>query len=510
MSIFTQVKMRKPKYSKFNLSHEKKLSTQFGKITPILNMPVMPGDRFRGSSELFVRFAPQITPTMERYYATVHYFFVPYRIIWDEWEKFINGGGERGTIDPLPVMPYKEINSTTFGQFGTGSLADYLGIPPVGNITDPNAVQIEVFPFRAYFMIFNEYYRDQNLQDPLAYPTTSGEDPTAYSIQLKSYPKDYFRGALPWAQRGQEVTLPFDDIQYKGTSDVVLATGGPATDGPLTSSGGLLLAGTTPGASRIENIENIGAPTINELRTAYRLQEWLEKNARAGARYVEQLLAHFNVISDDARLQRPEYLGGGITNISVDPVLNTTGLAEVSADDGGVQGRMAGYSVGLGKTNQFSKRFKEHGLILGLATIMHRNVYHQGIPKFWSRFDFLDHPFPTFANLGEQEIKNKELYVDYSDTSTQDETWGYVPRYAEYKDGAIYSGIHGDFRFNLNFWHYAQIYDSLPPLNADFMKYNNDDRIFNVIDQSVDNVYLHIFNQVSAVRPLPYFGTPRT
>lgn len=329
------------------------------------------------------------------------------------------------------------------------------------------------------------------------------------SLQKRAWKKDYFCSLLPWAQRGAEVLLPFDDVNYKEWSEVT-NTPDSVVPGDLTTDGNYLLAPTAggPAVARIENIENIGAPTINELRRAYRLQEWLENNARGGARYIEQILSHFGVKSSDARLQRPEYLGGGSTNVVISEVLNTAGYVGPEGE-GGVQGRMAGHGVGIGRTNSFKRSFEEHGYILGIMSVLPTASYFQGIPRHFSRFDKFDFAFPEFANIGEQEVLNQEIYANWSGTKEEREaTLGYTPRYAEYKTG--FSRVAGDFRTSLKFWHYGQIYDNPPALNADFIKYNNDNRIFNAIDEDIDNIYVYANNNITAIRPLPYFGTPRT
>lgn len=496
MSIFSSVPVKKVKKTKFDLSHEKKLSMKMGKLYPVLVQEILPSDSFRVNSQVFLRFAPLIAPVMERFYCNIHYFFVPNRLVWEDWEDFITGG-EDGTL--TPSVPKISVSSTTQAQYATGTLADYLGIPdPEGSLS--NAFSASQLPFRAYTLIYNEYYRDQNLEDEIDITDTTQQA----TLRSRAWKKDYFTSALPFAQRGQEVTLPFNDINYSITSSVIRQDSNPA-DGPLAAATGVLQDGTS--GARIENIESIGAPTINELRKAYRLQEWLENNARGGARYIEQIMSHFNQRSSDSRLQRPEYLGGGKTDVVISEVLNTAGYLSDTGDAGGYQGRMAGHAVSLGKTNSFKRKFEEHGFVLGLMSVMSYPTYFQGLHRMWQRYDKLDYAWPEFANLGEQEILNQELFIGTT-TANREDVFGYTPRYSEYKYHA--NSIHGDFKTTLSFWNYAQKFNSRPALNTDFIQWTNDNRIFNVDDQERDNVYAQVKHNISAIRPLPYFGVPRT
>lgn len=497
------------KRSKFDLSSERKMSLNMAELIPIMHEEVLPGDKFRSSTELFLRFAPMLAPVMHRMNAFVHFFFVPDRIIWSEFEDFITGGRD-GTL--APVHPFLEFPiATAPDRSVNGALADYLGLPtyPTGT-TMTNNMAISALPFRAYQLIYNEYYRDQNLTDPVPFSLGSGavSGPDLLAITLKrtrAWEKDYFTSALPWAQRGGVASAPVG-VDYLPQSNVIKDSGGPSGATALNSgaSGGLVDTAGTQGL-RIENIENASV-TINELRKANRVQEWLERNARGGARYIEQILSQFGVLSSDARLQRPEYLGGGRAPVVISEVLSNF---QFSGDpDGLPQGNMAGHGISVGSGNGFSRSFEEHGRIIGILTVMPRTSYQQGIHRKWTRFDKFDYAWPAFANLGEQEVKSTEIYQDPTlPVNTPATTFGYQERYAEYKYGQ--STVHGDMRDSLAYWHEGRIFAAEPVLNESFVTCDPSHRIFAVTDPAVHKLYCQVYNRVSALRPLPFFGIPR-
>lgn len=504
MSVFNHVSVTRPKKSTFNLSHEKKLSMKFGQIVPILAEEVVPGDTWRVNTESLVRFAPMLAPIMHRIDAFIHYFFVPNRIIWDEWEDFITGG-EDGLTKPVP--PTLSILEENKYIAAIGSLYDYFGLPTIDpSITVTASEAISLLPFRAYQKIYNEYYRDQNLQDEIDYTNVA----RAVELRYRAWQKDYFTSALPWAQRGPDVALPIE-MNYTDYSTAKYADdGSPAGSITFrTSPAGIINDDPVSRAIRIENLEvgNAAELTINDLRKSNRVQQWYEKSARFGSRYVEQLLGHFGVISKDARLQRPEYIGGGRTPVSVSEVLNTTGI--VSQDGGDVQGGMSGHGVAVGNTPTMKRYFTEHGWIMGLLTVMPKPAYQQGINKKWLRSDKFDYYFPEFANLGEQEIQNRELYKDWTTNNSDNRaTFGYQERYAEYK--YIPSTVHGDFRESLDFWHMGRKFANRPNLNEDFIKLDDTDikRIFAVQD-GTDYLWIQIYNDIRAIRPMPVHAIPR-
>jgi len=515
MKLFDSIAINKPKLNKFDLSFEHKLSMKMGDIVPIYNEEVLPSDRFQVNSEIFIRFAPMLAPIMHRINAYVHYFYVPNRIIWDSWQDFITGGTD-GTSEP--IIPYIRMETATRAYFNKKRLPDRFGITPMsqtGTLTDSE--DILALQFRAYAEIFNEYYVDQNVGEKIEFSKGSGritdtqEINDLTSIRKRAWEKDYFTSALPWTQRGPEVTIPADvnymDVSVAKTSGGDLAnTQRDIAHNPL---GNLEVEG--PGGvqtGRIENIENLGL-TINDLRQSNRLQQWLEKNARGGARYVEQILSHFGVLVPDSRLQRPEYLGGGRANVVISEVLNSTGPTAdpEGADWVSPQGGYAGHGISVGNTNRFSRRFTEHGQIIGLLSVLPKTAYQNGIPRQFSRTSKFDYYFKEFAHLGEQAIQNREIYTDFTGTpGSGKNTWAYQSRYAEYKSAL--SRVSGDFRDTLSYWQMGRQFSSLPPFNENFVKADPTKRIFAVEDQEEDELYVQAWNNVRALRPMPYHATP--
>lgn len=502
--LFQTIRVKAPKRNLFDLSHERKQSMKMGFLYPIFLQDVVPGDKFRVNSECFLRFAPLISPVMHSVNVYVHYFFVPMRLVWDNWEDFITGGKDGLQA---PVLPCVTINSGFKNPQLKGNLPDYFGLP-VWNGVDAinNDLTYSILPFRAYSLIFNEYYIDRNLS--VERPFSKGDTVEInelseyYKLARRAWEKDYFTSALPWTQLGAEVVLPNDPVYkdkslvYESTTDT-LASGGQLSS---ASDGGL--AHSVLGDARIENIDGIDI-TINELRRSVKLQEWLEKNARGGSRYIEQILSHFGVKSSDSRLQRPEYLGGGKQPVVISEVLNT------SDTESRPQGSMAGHGISVGNTNRFSKYFEEHGYVMGLVSVLPRTAYQQGVPKHFLKNDKLDFYWPEFAHLGEQPVINSELYHNWKTEEGQDPltgTFGYQSRYAEYK--FINSSVHGDFRDNLSFWHLGRIFASQPKLNQTFIESDPSNRVFAVENQEVDNIYMQIYNNVKALRPMPIFGSP--
>jgi len=497
-NIFNSVQLEKPKKNVFDLSHDVKMSMKMGNLTPVLVTECVPGDSFQIGCDSLIRFAPMVAPVMHRMDVSVHYFFVPNRILWDNWEKYIV---DANTPNPLPFITYADDYTAAQKKF-----LDYMGVPP--NIGTGITQALNVLPMAAYQAIYNEYYRDENLVAEVPYQLTDGDNTgdvtDLVKMRQRAWEHDYFTASLPFAQKGTAVDIPIGTldgdvgVNWNSThtgSTTVMATsvvqqsiGGSPGEGNVGSQ--LLIAKTSD--------LQIEPTTINDLRRAFRLQEWLEKNARGGTRYIENILMHFGVRSSDKRLQRPEYITGLKTPVIISEVLNTSATAEEA------QGNMAGHGVAV-STGKYGNYFcEEHGYIIGIMSVMPQPAYQQGIPKTYLKSDPLDFFWPSFAHIGEQPVTNNELFAY---TATAEDTFGYVPRYAEYKYQA--SRVAGDFRTILDYWHLGRIFATQPSLNDTFIECTPEqcERIFAVQDGE-DNLYCQIMHKIKAVRPMPKFGTP--
>lgn len=548
---FQSVQLNKPQRSSFDLTHDKRLTTRMGRLTPILCLECVPSDSFRGSSEILMRLAPLLAPIYDQIELYVHYFFIPNRLLTKDWEEFITGGRLGVGIDPLlaPIPPNFDIGNVinvNAPQLEKSSLADYLGVPVFTDI-DPLAgayddILCDLMPFIAYQLTWFHYYRDRNFVGDDFFTADIPVDPGTHAgnflqqlmdLRLRSYRHDYFHSALPFTQRGEEVLIPIDvDVTYLPESLIRNSFTNNLMDGPnymqvapavsggtAKVAGGLQIGdsggtGVTAGQQvRVENIDSLsnGSTTINDFRAAYALQVWLERNAIGGSRYTESTQAHFGVKPQDSRLQRPEYIGGGRIPVRISEVVSTAWSNDGTADV--PQANMAGHGITYGNTNQFNYFCTEHGFILGIASIMNPPSYQQGLPKMFQRRSFLDYPWPTFAKLGEQEVMASEIYA--SPANFQPDPGGVIPifgyqsRYADWK--YVCTTNHGDFKDTLLFWTLTNVFaDPGPILSAEFNEFDDatQNRIFAVSD--VDNFWLYVHNKISVKRPLPYFGTPNT
>lgn len=503
MNPFNTVKYNKPNLNRFDLTHDVKQSGVIGELMPVLALECLPGDRFTLGCDTLLRFAPMQAPIMHRVDVSIHYFFVPNRLTWDNWEAFI-------TNDPTaPVHPHFHVKSTD--DPSRKRFLDYFGVPP--NVAGLD-VAINALPIAAYNKIYNDYYRDENLVAPIDEQLVDGLNPLANFCNMKkrAFEHDYFTAALPFAQKGTAVSIPLGTVILDPAYDSSLqhphfvdGNGSPLI-GDLTQLAAIPaeITGTPtvdPGAYDPDGTLMVGSTTINDLRTAYRLQEWLEKNARGGTRYTENVLVHFGVRSSDARLQRPEYITGVKSPVVISEVLNTTG--PVSATHGAPQGDMAGHGVAVthGKSGYY--KCEEHGYIIGILSVMPKTAYQDGIPRHYLKTTFLDYAWPEFAHLGEQPITNREIFAY---TPFDNQTFGYQARYTEYR--YLPSRVAGDFRTTLDFWHMGRKFATLPALNQQFIECEDSDfsRIFSV--QTGDNLWMHLLHRISADRPIPLFGSP--
>lgn len=507
---FTQVQMNRIKRNKFDLSHEKKMSMKMGFLYPFFHQDTIPGDSFKVNSEVMLRVAPMLTPVMHRMNVYTHFFFVPNRLVWDEWEDFITGGEDGEAEPPFPTLSVKEIHNVYFRK---GTLPDYFGIPPTVAGIDDDGQLISALPFRAYQLIYNEYYRDQNLIEKVVFTKASGEivgtGPTQAltTLRERAWEKDYFTSALPWTQRGGEAAVPISDfdVSYNSVS-LAFQSDGTQETGNIDNVDGQVLVNNAAG--RIENISGLqGDILINDLRKAARVQEWLEKSARGGSRYIEQIKSFFGVTSSDARLQRPEYLGGGKAPVVISEVLSTAAVDPTGGglDDTIPQGTMTGHGISVGRGNNFKRGFEEHGQIIGIISVTPKTAYQNGLPKKFVKFDKFDYYFPQFAHLGEQEITRSEIYQTWNAPDSTSVVFGYQQRYAEYKYEP--STVSGDFRDTLDDWHISRQFDENPFLNQTFVTCRP--RLdFLAVQDDTDYLWLQIYNHVSALRPMPYFSIP--
>jgi len=510
MHSFNRVPSADIQRSSFDRSHGYKTTFDAGYLIPIYVDEALPGDTFNLNMTGFARLATPLDPIMDNMYIETFFFAVPNRLLWDNWEKF---NGAQDNPDDSTDFLIPQMVSPSGGHL-VGSLSDYFGIPTgVANLSHSSLWH------RAYNLIYNEWFRDENLQDSLVVDKDDGPDAsTDYVLKRRGKRQDYFTGCLPWPQKGDAVQIPL------GTRANVLGIG--PVDGSITPSTGtirqsdgsnlgasttlttairLAVTGTSPNIvpNIYADLTDATAATVNELRQAFQVQKMLERDARGGTRYVELLKSHFGVTSPDFRLQRPEYLGGGSSPVNIQPVAYTAinTAATINAGDLG--------AIGTAVMNRhgFSKSFVEHCTIIGLACVRADLTYQQGLDRMFSRQTRYDFYWPSLATIGEQAVLNKELYAQ--GTTADDDVFGYQERYAEYRYKP--SRITGKMRSNdaatLDTWHLSQEFGSLPVLDSTFIEENPPiDRTIAV--SSEPHFIFDSYFSLRCARPMPMFGVP--
>nr|WMV84505.1 MAG: major capsid protein [Microviridae sp.] len=527
-NVFNSVRVRKPKRNVFDLSCVNKLTCEAGELIPIYWEEMLPSDEFKVATANRIRLAPQALPVMHNVDVSMYWFFVPMRILWSNFEEFITGGKD-GTSQPtFPI--FSGYGAT---RSAPGTLFDYLGIPSSSGVNaNP---RFSAMPVAAYIKIYNDYFRDENLQPELIYEcsdsfnensglkisTQIGGASNPYQRRpwkpfLASWKKDYFTSALPWTQRGNPVRLPLlgnAPIKAKSTGEssgnfLYVDTTGAGTQYDTVAQRlpykgeQIQVSNGSDYSSLYADLDSVTSATIHDLRRAFRLQEFLERNAVGGSRLTEIIRAHFGVRSPDARLQRAEFVGG-----STNPVMFEAVYQNSATQENAPLGDFAGRAMSVGGQKPIKFYSKEHGIFMGIMVIRPRPEYQDITPRrllhgLNDKFDFF---WPDLAHIGEQPILNRELYT--SGTSIDDETFGYMPRYNEYRFHP--SETHGEMKTVLKQFHMNRIFDSTPKLNQQFMNCNPRTDMFVVQDGNIsDHYWCEILIGNRAKRPIPKFGTP--
>lgn len=526
---FSQVPQVKLPRSVFDRTHGHKTSFDSDWLIPFFVDEALPGDTFRLSASIFARLATPIHPIMDNLYLDTFYFAVPNRLVWSNWEKFNGASDVAGPQTGSYLVP---TTTAPGGGFTEGSIYDYMGIP-----VKVASLEVNTLHLRAYQLIWNEWFRDQNLQNAIAVSTGDGPDTYSdFGLLKRNKRHDYFTSCLPWPQKGDSVEIGMaDTAPVYGTGNALnlwdneganqlfgLTRDNSALDASQDLYNVAVGSGTVGGGRPFDE-KAIGLPTkgvgvsgaevdlsaatavtINELRQAFQIQRMLEKDARGGTRYTEILRTHFGVVSPDFRLQRPEYLGGSSAKINISPVAQTS-----STDATTPQGNLSAFGT-VGDTGKgFTKSFTEHCVIIGLVNVRSDITYQQGINKMWSRQTRYDFYWPSFAHLGEQEVLQREIFAD--GTANDDLVFGYQERFAEYRYKP--SIISGRFRTSatatLDSWHLSEVFASRPYLNAAFIQSNTGvplDRAIAV--PSEPHFIFDSFIQLRCARPMPVYSVP--
>lgn len=494
------------KRSKFSLSHYNLTTMNMGLVVPVGLTEVLPGDTIQQATSAFIRVTPLVAPVMHPVHVAIHHWYVPLRLIWDDFETFITGGE-----DGLDTSEYPTIEAPDTG-FSVGSLADHLGCP-----TGVSNLVVSALPFRAYALIWNEWYRNQDTNSPTELSTASGPDTTtSLFVRYKAWAKDYFTSAAPWPQRGPAVSVPVNltAAGKPSISATVVGNGTPRFDNVslhYTNVNGdsSILAASSENTSGFPvwtdpalkvNIDyssgnpELGSVDINQLREAFALQRFEEHRALYGSRYTEYL-RYLGIRASDARLQRPEYLGGGRQTIQFSEVLQT-------AEGTDPVGTMRGHGIAAMRTNRYRRFIEEHGYVMTLMSVMPISIYQNGLPRLWNRRVKEDFWQKELEHIGEQEILVKELYAK---ASNPDEVFGYQDRYDEYRSHQSF--VSGEFRGLLNYWHFARDFANEPTLNSDFIYGIPANRPF--AEKTKNQLYCMVNHSIQARRLISRRGNPR-
>lgn len=528
--------------SRFDRSSSYKTTFNVGQLIPFYVDEVLPGDTFSVDTSKVVRMQTLLTPIMDNLYLDTYYFFVPNRIVWSHWRELM---GENTQSAWIPTVEYSVPQlKAPEGGWNIGTIADYFGIP-----TGVSNLSVSALPFRAYALICNEWFRDENLTDPLNIPvddvSVTGVNTGNYITDVVKGGKpfvaakyhDYFTSCLPSPQKGPDVTIPvFNSTSFPvvtGDVHTVPNVGfvvGQQGSGDTLPSGSTFFAQTPSGGSKSyfstpagttptppaaytgvvptnlwASVSDVPVATINQLRLAFQIQKLYERDARGGTRYIEILKSHFGVTSPDARLQRPEYLGGNRIPININQVIQNS-----ASGDGTPQGTTTAYSLTTDTNSDFTRSFVEHGFVIGLMVARYDHTYQQGLERFWSRKDRFDYYWPVFANLGEMAVLNKEIYA--AGTAQDDEVFGYQEAWADYRyrPSRVTGEMRSSYAQSLDVWHLADYYSKLPSLSDSWIREDSAtvNRVLAVSDNVSAQLFCDIFIRCFATRPMPLYSIP--